>query len=271
MPRSRLTLDLPRSAQAQELAPGPASLNLASIGRRSTEATRPADAEHVVALAESIAVLGLLEPILVDTKGNLLAGLHRLYACELLAKEPAERQAAFLAGAQYASQPVDGDDLQATVAQVFERAQALPRKDLSPLPVLVVSVPAKGREAQTLAIEAAENTVRRSYTAAEVTALAERFRTAGYVASTGGRPAEGQTTVMTALEAALGRSKRHIQRILSDEKPVRRRGAVWERAKRRTRNAVKGLLATAARRKDADAVVELANKLIEALGPEESK
>ncbi|GDY13290.1 hypothetical protein LBMAG53_21680 [Planctomycetota bacterium] len=55
------------------------------------------------------------------------------------------------------------------------------------------------------------------------------------------------------------------------ERHWRRRGAVWGKAKRRTRNAVKGLLATAARRKDADAVVELANKLIEALGPEESK
>jgi hypothetical protein len=67
-----------------------------------------------------------------------------------------------------------------------------------------------------LAIEAAENNVRRQYTAHEIMVLAERFKAAGYK-TTSGKPKAGEKTVLSALEAAVGRSKRQIQRILIGE------------------------------------------------------
>jgi len=42
--------------------------------------TRPLNPAHVEALAESIAALGLIDPLAVDKQGRLLAGGHRLAA-----------------------------------------------------------------------------------------------------------------------------------------------------------------------------------------------
>jgi len=58
----------------------PTSLILQPAGGR----TRPLDPAHVVTLAESIAALGLIEPVVVDRTGTLLAGGHRLAAVKLL-------------------------------------------------------------------------------------------------------------------------------------------------------------------------------------------
>ena len=55
------------------------TLPLDRIQLRETN-TRELQQQHVAALAESIAVLGLLEPLVVDQGGRLLAGGHRLAA-----------------------------------------------------------------------------------------------------------------------------------------------------------------------------------------------
>ena len=46
--------------------------------------TRPLHESHVTALAESITVLGILEPLVLDLRYRLLAGGHRLAAIQLL-------------------------------------------------------------------------------------------------------------------------------------------------------------------------------------------
>jgi ParB family chromosome partitioning protein len=59
-------------------------LPLESIGERSLDDTRDLNEDHVAELAESIAALGLIEPIVVDAKQRLLAGAHRKAAIQLL-------------------------------------------------------------------------------------------------------------------------------------------------------------------------------------------
>lgn len=59
------------------------TLPLDRIQSRETN-TRKLRQSHVIALAESIALLGLLEPIVVDRGGKLLAGGHRLAAIRWL-------------------------------------------------------------------------------------------------------------------------------------------------------------------------------------------
>ncbi|MHC5831165.1 MAG: ParB/RepB/Spo0J family partition protein, partial [Nostoc sp.] len=56
---------------------------LAQIHPREAD-TRPIRPEQVAELADSIAALGLIEPLVVDCKGVLLAGAHRLAAIQLL-------------------------------------------------------------------------------------------------------------------------------------------------------------------------------------------
>jgi ParB family chromosome partitioning protein len=52
------------------------TLLLEQILDRETD-TRPLQSQHVTQLAESISVLGLIEPLVVDNRGRLLAGGHR--------------------------------------------------------------------------------------------------------------------------------------------------------------------------------------------------
>ena len=72
--------------------PGSHMAVINSIKNVAGDRTRPLRASHVVALAESIAVLGLLEPLIVDTLGHLLAGAHRLAALRILATADAARR-----------------------------------------------------------------------------------------------------------------------------------------------------------------------------------
>ena len=90
-----------------------------------------------------------------------------------------------------------------------------------------VDVSGSGGSERALAIEAAENNVRRQYTKEEITALAERFKAAGYK-TTSGNPKAGEKTMLSALEAAVGRSKRQIQRILTGESTSEK--SEWEKA-----------------------------------------
>jgi len=68
-------------SQAPKVAEG--VLLLDAIKPRSQD-TRPLNEAHVESLAESIAVLGLIEPLVTDQSGRLLAGGHRLAAIALL-------------------------------------------------------------------------------------------------------------------------------------------------------------------------------------------
>jgi hypothetical protein len=144
--------------------------------------TREPTPESVADMAESVEALGLLEPLVVDKRGRLLAGKTRLLALRLLAEKD---------GARWERVPVRRLDLD---------AQAEPER--------------------ALAVEVAENERRKDYTAAEIKTLAERLKAAG-LHSEKGRPRKGKRALLPALGAVVGKSKRQLLRILEPEKPKR--------------------------------------------------
>jgi hypothetical protein len=157
-------------AGAAEAGRAVALLTLDAIHPRADD-TRPARADHVLALAESVAAVGLLQPPAVDKEHRLIAGLNRLEACKLLLTAPAGRGAVLEA--------LDGAG-KLDPKETKDRLNALPEPAKLPeplksgkLPVRVLTeLDAQADPDAALAAEAAENTARKSYTPAEVAAPA---------------------------------------------------------------------------------------------------
>jgi ParB family chromosome partitioning protein len=160
----------------------PSTLPLAKILNRTSD-TRQLHAEHISDLAESITVLGLLEPLVVDKRGRMLAGGHRKAA--ILAVKEQNPQA---------------------------YAQHFPQ-DL--IPVRVLDFDAEENSDLALQIEVTENEKRRDYTPNEVRSLAERLVEAGYV-DVKGRPTKGAKALRPALEVIIGKSIRTVRRYLNE-------------------------------------------------------
>jgi ParB family chromosome partitioning protein len=188
-----------------------ALLDFAQVRPRD-EDTRPARASHIVALAESIAAAGLVQPPAVDRAHRLVAGLHRLGACHLLLLPKRERRA-FAEG------------LDQWHEDLASRVEALPDPRHLPEPLNAGKVPvrvladldAEKDPASALAAEAAENTARKQYTPQEIRDLAQRLRAAGYREIVG-RPKKGEKALRPALELVLGQSASTVRRILGKKK-----------------------------------------------------
>lgn len=148
------------------------------------EDTRPLHNSHVEALAESLAVLGLLEPLVVDSRYRLLAGGHRLAAIQLL-KE--------------------------TNPQVYYQHFAE-----EVIPVRIMSFDANQNPDLALQVEVAENEHRRDYTPKEVKMLATRLQEQGFKRLKG-RPGKGEKSLIQALAFVVNKSKRTIERYLQEE------------------------------------------------------
>lgn len=268
MARTKLQLAPSSSATTKlSLQAGIASVAIADIRLRRDADTRPLTARHVVELAESISVLGLLEPMVVDTAGHLLAGGHRLAALQFLS-EPMimARRNAFLARCGWKA----ADEKDKPSPELTGLADRLAMLGETPLPkvdipVQVVDVSGKGGSDLALAVEAAENNVRRAYTRDEITALAERFKEAGYK-TTAGKPKAGEKTVLNALEAAVGRSKRQIQNILKGGKAAKA-PSDWAKATAALAKAAKRVVDAGQNRTtdEAKVVVAAAEKAIKAV------
>lgn len=158
------------------------TLRLERIKLRAAD-TRPLNEKHVTSLKESIAILGLIEPLAVDADRVLLAGGHRLAAIKLLQDQGPE---IFL--------------------QLFPEEK---------IPVRVMPFSASKEPERALQIEVAENEHRRDYTPAEVRSIAEHLRSAGYQ-DVSGRPNQGEKPLMPALSVVVGKSLRTLQRYLKD-------------------------------------------------------
>lgn len=261
MARTRLQLAPLSTATAKlDLSPGPDKAAIADILLRRDADTRPLNASHVVILAESIAVLGLLEPIVLDTAGHLLAGGHRLAALQLLAVPlPTARRKVFLMRCGCADPEKPNPEL----AALGDRLAMLGDSPLSKAKIAVQVVDVTGRGGSALAVEAAENNVRRQYTNDEIAALADRFKAAGYKTSSG-KPKAGEKTMLGALEAAVGRSKRQIQRVLDGGPPAKSK---WESAVAALERAAARVVAEGKGRDSdrAKSAVRVAEKALEAL------
>eukprot|EP00210_Caulerpa_lentillifera_P009630 g9186.t1 len=157
--------------------------NLSLIQDRA-EDTRELNNKHVNALCESISALGLIEPLVIDQEGVLLAGGHRKAAIAHLKIENSQ---------QY--QKHFPEDM---------------------VPVRIMDFNSKTDPERALEIEIAENEQRRDYSIAEVKAIAERLRKAGYTESSG-RPKKGEKALKPALSVVIGKSIRQVKRYLATE------------------------------------------------------
>ena len=119
------------------------TLPLDSITDRVEGDSRPLNPAHVEELADSIAVVGLIAPIAVDSQGRLLAGGHRRAAIVLLQERNLDA---------YAKQFPNGQ-----------------------VPIRRYDFDSKVEPDKALEIEASENEKRRDYTPAEVKAIANRL------------------------------------------------------------------------------------------------
>jgi ParB family chromosome partitioning protein len=156
------------------------ALPLDSIKSRKVD-TRPLNPKHVEDLQESVAVLGLIEPLVVDQNAVLLAGGHRLAAIKLLQQQDPEA---------FSLQFPDNE-----------------------IPVRVIPISADAEPERALQIEVAENEHRRDYTPAEVRKIADNLLKDVYSDATG-RPPTGTKTLMPALSTVIGKNIRTIHRYL---------------------------------------------------------
>lgn len=178
--------DLQVSEQIERERSQRTALLLEEIQARSSD-TRQLRQDHVEQLAESIAVLGLLEPLVVDNQGRLLAGGHRKAAIYYIKERQPEAYEQHFSG--------------------------------NIVPVRMLAFNADEDPERALQVEISENEKRRDYTPAEVRALADRLRSAGY-ADTPGRPSKDEKRLRPALEIIIGKSLRSVRRYLTEEKPV---------------------------------------------------
>lgn len=171
-------------APASEHRSTESTMPIDKIQDRAGGDTRELNQNHVEELAESIAVLGLIEPVVVDKQGKLLAGGHRRAALHLVREKYPDDYQRHFSGGQ--------------------------------IPVRVMPIDSEQELDLALAIETAENEKRRDYTAAEVKAIAEKLRMAGYE-EVKGRPKKDQKPLMPALSVVVGKHLRTIQRYLYEE------------------------------------------------------
>lgn len=176
--------DLAAAAKAEQERSQKTKIPRAQIHPREAD-TRPIRSEHVADLAESIAALGLIEPLVVDCKGVLLAGAHRLAAIQLLKEAHPEA---------YAQQ--FPDDLVMVHMMTFD---------------------AENEPERALQVELAENEKRVNYTRDQIERLAERLRVLNY-REIRGRPREGEKALGPALAVAIGVSTRYVRKILSQQR-----------------------------------------------------
>ena len=179
-----------QAKQGQQDQPAPSkvqdsNLPLAQVQNRQQD-TRSLNLKHVESLAESIAVLGLIEPLVIDSQGRLLAGGHRLAAINHLRETQ------------------------------WDKYQEKFPGEL--IPVRRLPFNADDDPELALQIEVAENEQRRDYTPTEVKAIADRLRNSGYL-DVKGRPKKGQKALMPALAVVVGKHLRTIQRYLGDDEP----------------------------------------------------
>ncbi len=195
----------------------PTTRPLSSIKGRAGVDTRLVKPIHVLHLAESIAALGVIEPIVIDLADVLLAGAHRLAACKLLAS-PLHERSEFL-------QSLNGG--LPLPKNITDHLNQLSSESLAvaEIPVRVMPWRATDDLDRALAVEAAENAKRRDYTASEIRSLYRRLLEAGYT-DRPGRPKAGEKAARPILAAVIGKDIRRIRELLSqDEESKTRRTA----------------------------------------------
>lgn len=191
----------------------PVTVDLKDIQPRLGDDTRILNPNHVIQLAESIAALGLLEPLVVDQEVRLLAGGHRLAAIQILSESPENR----LERLESICGELKEKDKN-KITEILADIRAISDDEgLSDVPVRVLAFDATKDADRALAVEAAENSLRRDYTQKEVLALYHRLLDAGYTIRPG-KPKKGEKPLKPALAVIIGKSVKTVERLLKKNK-----------------------------------------------------
>ena len=164
--------------------------------------------DHVDRLVESIKAEGLLQPLVVDRGGRLIAGGHRLEAIKRLQEvAPDVFGRHFGSGVNVVSLPIDSDSDQIAA----------------------------------LRAEIAENEMRLDFSRAEVAKIVEVLREAGFD-DTRGRPKKGTLPMAPALQDLFGVKRRTVVRMLAALKAGNApAGAIPDVARKEVAKRLKGL------------------------------
>lgn len=182
---------------------------LADIQARLDTDTRTLNPEHVIALAESIAALGLIEPLVLDNTNHLLAGGHRLAALKLINELPKKRMELLLSMADNVLEKFHDDFAKRLEAIDWVNEDDEPNM----VPVRKIDFDASKDLQRALAIEVAENAQRRDYTSKEVISLYERLLEVGFT-DRRGKPRKGEKPAKPAIAAVIGKSIKTVDRLL---------------------------------------------------------
>ena len=204
------------------------TMRLSEIAERPNKDSRRPSLSNVLQLAQSISAVGLIEPIVVDRAGHLIAGGTRIEALRIVTRtSPDDREAAYRDLAR------ERDAIPGAAGVTLARELAS-RPDLAKrTPVHVLDFDASEDPDRALEFEVAENQHRRPYTREEVRDLVHRLRDAGYT-DRPGRPRKGERALRPALATIIGKSQRTIERILAGEADGRGRKQIEEGENRKT-------------------------------------
>ena len=222
-------------------APSPVkTLPISSIKPRPSKAlaTRELNLKHVLDLAQSIGTVDLIEPLVVDQKGCLIAGGHRLFACTILAVKRDEDLEVLIGGSFnfIEENVINGLSLKGAVKKakkIRDEAQFIPSK----VPVRVLPIDAKKDPQNALIAEAVENEKRRDYSKEEIVKLAGSLSKLPGISSSPGRPEKGKQKLNPMLQAVTGKSQRTIRRLLQD--PTGKKASKGASSKTKSHEALK--------------------------------
>ena len=193
------------------------------IKPRASGSTREVNPLHVLELAESIEALGLLQPIAIDKKNQLIAGEHRLIACQILAlKDENDRikhwESIKLSSSKHLNSSKKIEEANERLKKLNHGKFITRYKDLE-IPVLVLPFDSSKDIERSLLAETAENEKRINYSRDEIRKIADKLRDAGYI-ERAGRPKEGEKSLKNALTVISGKSWRQIYRDMNEEKTL---------------------------------------------------
>ena len=189
---------------------------LKEITQRAGGNTRPLTPKHVFTLAMTIHELGLIEPIVIDRDGRLIAGGHRLMAMKLLQIETRSSTIQRLKRVIKEELGVrDADQAHRELDQLREDLPSEPSIDPQRIPVRVFNFDSSQDIDRALEIEISENSHRRDYTSKEILRLYELLLSKGYTDQRG-RPREGSRAAKPMLATLIGRSVRTVKRKLEE-------------------------------------------------------
>lgn len=165
---------------------------LDKLKNRAHQDTRDLVPEHVEHLAESIATIGLIQPIAIDRHGHILAGSHR--------------RAAIIHVKKHASE---------AFKKHFPKSQ---------IPVRIFDIDSTEDTKLALDIEVTENQARKNYSPEEIRQIANRYREAGYQ-DYPGRPPKGAKLLSKTISTVVGKSERTVKAAMAGETKETRKAA----------------------------------------------